>query len=100
MSVVTPKAINSLRLPIYALMMVLIGYLCIFTLNWGQKTYQEFHDVFISAFLMIFSATTGILVALFADSKKLSFGVAIGVSVVIYAIQEIMMTYVYALHNP
>lgn len=49
---------------------------------------------------MIFSASTGILVALIGNSDEISFGIGMGVGVVIYGIQEVMMTYVYALHNP
>ena len=49
---------------------------------------------------MIFSATTGILIALMVNSSEISFSIGIGVGVVIYGIQEVLMTYVYKLHNP
>ena len=63
-----PKVARALSLPLYVLILALVGYLAIFSLNWGQKTYNEFHDIFVSAYLMFFSATTGILVALLSNS--------------------------------
>jgi len=49
---------------------------------------------------MIFSASTGVFLSLLFNSNQISFGLGIGISVVIYAIQEIMMTYTYKIHNP
>lgn len=35
LSAVTPKVVRSLSFPLYALLLVLIGYLAIFSLNWS-----------------------------------------------------------------
>lgn len=36
---VAPKVARTMSFPLYVLMLVLIGYLAIFSMNWGQKTY-------------------------------------------------------------
>lgn len=35
LAAIAPKIVRTLSLPLYALLLVLIGYLAIFSLNWG-----------------------------------------------------------------
>lgn len=99
-SAILPNQTRMGGAPLYVLLLVLIGYLVLFSLHFAQSIYQENFSVYISAYLMFFSSSCGILLSLLFNSEKISIGPAIGIGVSIYVIQEIMMTYVYEIHNP
>lgn len=86
LSVFLPKIVRLASIPVYLLMMGLIGYLILFTLNWSSKPEFNIEDRFVSAYLMIGSSTFGILLSLFFNSNELSFGTALGISIVTYLI--------------
>lgn len=95
-----PNQVRIAQYPLYFLLLVLIGFLCLFALNFAASIYEQNFSVYISAFLMFFSSSCGILLSLIMNSNEISFGLGIGIGVTIYVIQEIMMTYLYEIHNP
>lgn len=98
-SAILHKQIRPAGIPLFLIIIVLLAYLEMFALNWAQRQ-EDYFDAFVSVFFMLFSATTGVLIALLVDKSKISVPVSMGVGVTLYVIQEIMLTYLFELHNP
>lgn len=64
------KQIRAAGFPFYFIIVVLLAYLEMFTLNWTQRL-GDYFDTFVSVFFMLFSATTGVMISLFMSSSKI-----------------------------
>ena len=95
-----PKIASNIKfgliIPIYALAL----YLWAFTLNYFSKEDQDSYDKFISAISIFFCGSFGVFMALLFNKNEISMGIAVTVSLIAHAVQEVMLTYVYEIHFP
>lgn len=82
------------------LLAVCIAFLISFSLNYGYKVRNNYHDKLVSVFMAIYSSTFGVTLMNLIKGEKVDYTIAVCTGAVLYIVQEILNTYVFKLHNP
>lgn len=79
-----PKKIKIIGLPLYLVLLCTIGFLVLFSLNFGTKTYIMLFSRYISVYNMLFASICGVLIGIFMNSNEIVFGIPICISLGVY----------------